>query len=68
MNSLKNQLSSFVNELHHLKALEQRYKDENADLHKRTDQESSQNLELVAQLKELEIKIREQEEHMNKIE
>ena len=37
MQNLKNQLSSFVNELQHLKALEQRYKDENADLHKRTD-------------------------------
>jgi chromosome segregation ATPase len=47
MNSLKNQLSSFVKELHHLKALGQRYKDENADLHRRTDQELSQNLELV---------------------
>ncbi len=62
MNSLKNQLSSFVKELHHLKALEQRYKDENADLHRRTDQELSQNLELVTQLKELEIKIRSQED------
>ena len=64
MNSLKNQLSSFVNELHHLKALEQRYKDENADLHRRTDQESSQNLELVAQLKEIEIKIRSKEDQV----
>lgn len=64
MNSLKNQLSSFVNELQHLKQLEQRYKDENADLHKRTDQESNQNLELVAQLKDIEIKIRSKEDQI----
>jgi hypothetical protein len=31
-----------------LKALEQRYKDENADLLKKTEQESNANLELVA--------------------
>jgi len=62
MANLKNQLSSFVNELHHLKALEQRYKDENAELHKRTDQESQANLELVAQLKDVEIKIRSKED------
>jgi hypothetical protein len=37
MNSLKSQLSSFVNELQHLKALEQRYKEENTELSRRTD-------------------------------
>lgn len=64
MASLKTQLASFVNELHHLKALEQRYKDENADLLKKTEQESNANLELVAQLKEIEVKIRAKEDQI----
>lgn len=64
MNNLKNQLSSFVNEMHHLKALEQRYKEENAELHRRTDQESNSNLELVVQLKDIEVKIRSKEDQI----
>lgn len=47
-----------------MKALEQRYKDENADLHKRTDQESNANLDLVAQLKDVEVKIRSKEDQI----
>lgn len=47
-----------------MKALEQRYKDENADLHKRTDQESNANLDLVAQLKDMEVKIRSKEDQI----
>ena len=62
MTNLKGQLQSFVNELQHLKALEQRYKDENADLHRRTEQEQQQNTELVSQLKDLEVKIRSKED------
>ena len=43
MVTLKGQLQSFVNELQHLKALEQRYKEENADLQRHTEQEQGAN-------------------------
>jgi len=43
MGTLKGQLQSFVNELQHLKALEQRYKEENADLQRHTEQEQGAN-------------------------
>jgi len=47
MGTLKGQLQSFVNELQHLKALEQRYKEENADLQRHTEQEQGANQDLV---------------------
>ena len=51
-------MSNFMNELNHLKNLEQRYKDENGDLQRRIDQEGCQNVELSGAIKELEVKIR----------
>ena len=56
--SLKAQMNNFMNELNHLKSLEQRYKDENSDLQRRIDQEGCQNSELSSSIKELEVKIR----------
>ena len=51
-------MSNFMNELNHLKSLEQRYKDENNDLQRRIDSEGCQNVELSGTIKELEVKIR----------
>ena len=61
---LKNQMSNFMNELNHLKNLEQRYKDENGDLQRRIDQEGCQNVELSGAIKELEVKIRQKEDQL----
>ena len=62
--SLKSQMSNFLNELNHLKSLEQRYKDENGELQKRIDQEGCQNVELSGAIKELEVKIRQKEDQL----
>ena len=62
--NLKTQLSNFMNELNHLKSLEQRYKDENADLQRRIDSEGCQNVELSGAIKELEMKIRQKEDQL----
>ena len=59
---LKNQIVSFQNELGHLKALEEKYRNENSDLQKRIDTESSRNIELTSSIKELEVKIRAKED------
>ena len=53
-----------MNELNHLKSLEQRYKDENADLQRRIDSEGCQNVELSGAIKELEMKIRQKEDQL----
>ena len=55
-------MSNFMNELNHLKSLEQRYKDENGDLQRGIDQEGCQNVELSGTIKELEMKIRQKED------
>ena len=47
-----------------MKALEQRYKDENSDLHRRTEAEQHNNTEMVARLKDLEVKIRSKEDQI----
>ena len=57
-------MSNFLNELNHLKSLEQRYKDENGELQKRIDQEGCQNVELSGAIKELEVKIRQKEDQL----
>jgi len=51
-----------MSELQHMKQLETKYKDENKDLHSRTDQEGRSNVHLIGQLKDLENKIRAREE------
>lgn len=61
---LKNQIVSFQNELGHLKALEEKYRNENGDLQKRIDTESSRNIELTSSIKELEVKIRAKEDQI----
>jgi chromosome segregation ATPase len=61
---LKNQVVSFQNELNHLKALEEKYRNENIDLQKRIDTESSRNIELTTSIKELEAKIRAKEDQI----
>lgn len=53
-----------MNELTHLKSLEQRYKDENGDLQRRIDNEGCQNVELSGSIKELEAKIRQKEDQI----
>jgi len=45
-----------------LKALEEKYRNENIDLQKRIDSESSRNIELTTSIKELEAKIRAKED------
>jgi chromosome segregation ATPase len=57
-------MSNFMNELNHLKSLEQRYKDENGDLQRRIDNEGCQNVELSGSIKELEAKIRQKEDQI----
>lgn len=60
--NLKTQMNNFINELNHLKQLEQRYKEENSDLQRRIDAEGCQNVELSGAIKELETKIRQKED------
>ncbi len=62
--SLKSQLNSFVSELTHLKGLEQRYKEENGEIQKRIDGEGSQNVELASQIKEVELRVRQADDHL----
>lgn len=57
-------MNNFMNELNHLKSLEQRYKDENGDLQRRIDNEGCQNVELSGAIKELEAKIRQKEDQI----
>ena len=51
-----------MNELNHLKSLEQRYKEENSELQRRIDNEGCQNVEMSGAIKELEAKIRQKED------
>jgi chromosome segregation ATPase len=57
-------MTNFMNELSHLKGLEQRYKDENGDLQRRIDNEGCQNVEMQGAIKELEAKIRQKEDQI----
>ena len=57
-------MNNFMNELQHLKTLEQRYKEENSDLQHRIDQEGCTNVELNGLIKELEVKIRQKEDQL----
>lgn len=59
---LKQQLTSFVSELNHLKGLEARYQEENAEIQRRIDAEGNSNVDLAAQIKELEQRIRQKED------
>lgn len=61
---LKNQVVSFQNELNHLKSLEEKYRNENGDLQKRIDSESARNIEMSANIKDLEAKIRAKEDQI----
>ena len=61
---LKNQVSSFENELAHLRALEDKYRNENVDLTKRIDAEGGRNLDLMTTIKDLESKIRAKEDQI----
>lgn len=62
VHKLKTQQASYQKELEHLKSLEERYRQENSDLQRRIDQESGKNLDLAAQIKDLEAKIRVRED------
>jgi len=55
---------SFQNELNHLKSLEEKYRNENGDLQKRIDSESARNIEMSANIKDLEAKIRSKEDQI----
>ena len=61
---LKNQVVSFQNELNHLMSLEEKYRNENGDLQKRIDSESQRNIEMSANIKDLEMKIRTKEDQI----
>jgi len=61
---LKNQQANFLNELNHLKNLEQRYKDENVDLQRRIDHEGGNNVDLSGKIKDFEHKIRQKEDQI----
>lgn len=61
---LQNQVSSFNNELNHLKALEDKYRNENGDLGKRVDAEAHRNIELTTGIKDLEVKTRTKEDQL----
>lgn len=61
---MKNQVVSFQNELNHLKSLEEKYRNENGDLQKRIDSESQRNIEMSANIKDLEMKIRTKEDQI----
>ena len=61
---LKNQVVSFQNELNDLKSLEEKYRNENGDLQKRIDSESQRNIEMSANIKDLEMKIRTKEDQI----
>lgn len=61
---LQNQVHSFQNELNHLRALEEKYRNENSDLTKRIDAEGGRNLELSTSIKDLESKIRAKEDQI----
>jgi|TARA_B110001450_G_scaffold98339_1_gene93298 chromosome segregation ATPase len=50
--------------LNHLKSLEEKYRNENSDLQKRIDSESSRNIEMSANIKDLEMKIRTKEDQI----
>lgn len=45
-----------------MKALEDKYRNENGDLQKRIDSEGSRNVELTASIKDLEARIRAKED------
>jgi predicted RNase H-like nuclease (RuvC/YqgF family) len=47
-----------------LKSLEEKYNNENGDLQKRIDSESSRNIEMSANIKDLEGKIRAKEDQI----
>jgi chromosome segregation ATPase len=50
--------------LEHLKTLEERYRQENGDLQRRIETEGSKNIEISANIKDLEGKIRVREEQI----
>ena len=54
--------NKYAMELDRLKALEERYRNENMDLQKRIDDESGRNHELGASIKDTEMKIRVKED------
>ena len=53
INTIKNQVVSFENELNHLRSLEDKYKLENNDLQIRIDGESGKNHELNSAITDL---------------
>lgn len=57
-------MQSFHNELNHLKALEDKYRNENVDLTKRVDAEGQRNIELSTSIKDFEVKIRGREDQI----
>lgn len=52
---------NFMNELRHLKSLEQSYIEQNGDLQRRIDNEGCHNEEMTCAIKELEAKIKQKE-------
>ncbi len=61
---MKTQQGNYQNELEHLKALEDRYRQENGDLQRRIDQEGTRNFELSQAIKDIELKIRQREDQI----
>ncbi len=59
---LNEQEAKYAMELERLKSLEERYRNENMDLQKRIDDESSRNHEFGANIKDVEMKIRVKED------
>jgi len=61
---LKQQQANYQAELEHLKALEERYRQENADLQRRIDSEGGRNVELSQSIKDTESKVRSREDQI----
>lgn len=61
---LQNQVHNFHNELNHLKALQEKYYNENHDLGKRLDSEGQRNVDLSTGIRDFEVKIKAREDQI----
>ena len=61
---LKSQQASYQKELEHLRALDERYRQENTDIQRRIDQENVRNAELTRLIQDNEAKIRVREDQI----
>jgi hypothetical protein len=62
ISNLKMSLKSYESELDHLKTLEVKYREENQELHRRTEDQGRINVGFVGRLKELDSLIRQKED------